>query len=280
MGLEVLILNPTCDIGRVGSRYCVGGYIYQVKDDERGELLSGPQYPEPRPDVFHGQGAPDAFVTALGAEHAALGAQVAVIGVGRVRRTDISEPFTARNNPEVTHFLPWEVTTTDNAVRMTTEDEFDDYKYKLTRTVKLAQRNLESYYTLHNMGAKELPIKWFAHPFFPLNADQRCCRFEFPVTLPGNAGYTLDQDRNLAQRSEFDWREGLFVPLSHAAREAPTRITQYHDKVGSVLAEMSFVPDWLPIWSNDRTFSFEPYYIRDLAPSASLSWSISYYFAK
>ena len=85
--LTVSILDPVVDQIRLGSRYCVGGYIYQVTDFDQGELLTGPQYPDPYPDTFDGQGAPDMFLTPLGAEDASVGEDVGIIGVGRVRRT-------------------------------------------------------------------------------------------------------------------------------------------------------------------------------------------------
>ena len=58
--LSVAILDPQADQGRFGTRYCTGGYIYQVVDAQRGELLSGPTYPASF-NWFDGQGIPDAF---------------------------------------------------------------------------------------------------------------------------------------------------------------------------------------------------------------------------
>ena len=167
-GLSVAILDPIADRERLGSRYCVGGYIYQVTDHEHGELLTGPQYPAPYPDTFDGQGAPDMFFTPLGAEAAAVGSDIGVIGVGLVRRTSPIEPFSVRHNPEVSDFLPWTVEVSTAAITMHTEQHFRDWAYHLTRRVTITGRTLDSVTEIASTGSAVLPVRWFAHPFFPL----------------------------------------------------------------------------------------------------------------
>src|SRR3954454_18157206 len=58
--LEVSILDPLADQGRFGTRYCTGGYIFQITDRRHGALLSGPTYPDSF-NWFDGQGIPDAL---------------------------------------------------------------------------------------------------------------------------------------------------------------------------------------------------------------------------
>src|SRR4026208_1564929 len=58
--LEVSILDPLADQERFGTRYCTGGYIFQIMDRRHGALLSGPTYPDSF-NWFDGQGIPDAF---------------------------------------------------------------------------------------------------------------------------------------------------------------------------------------------------------------------------
>src|SRR5260370_40071349 len=78
--LSVSILDPIADQGRFGTRYCTGGYIFQIDDCQRGALMSGPTYPD-RFEALHGQGIPDAFNLApLGSP--AGGAQVLILGIG------------------------------------------------------------------------------------------------------------------------------------------------------------------------------------------------------
>ena len=58
--LEVLVLDPEADKERFHTRYCVGGYIYQIHDAQHGALMSGPTYPDSF-NTYDGQGIPDAF---------------------------------------------------------------------------------------------------------------------------------------------------------------------------------------------------------------------------
>ncbi|MGA1198082.1 MAG: hypothetical protein ACO36I_16465, partial [Candidatus Latescibacterota bacterium] len=58
--LEISILDPVADQERFGTRYCTGGYIFQVTDTKHGNLLSGPTYPNSF-NWFDVQGMPDAF---------------------------------------------------------------------------------------------------------------------------------------------------------------------------------------------------------------------------
>jgi hypothetical protein len=274
--LTVAILDPVADRDRCGSRYIVGGYIFQITDASQGELLSGPEYPNPRPNLFDGQGAPDHFVTVLG--EAPVGGEVAGIGVGRIRRTSDQEPFSVRHNPEVAHFLPWEVSQQNDNITMQTEDQFKDWAYHLTRTVRLHERTVQVQTAIENRGTTTLPIRWYAHPFFPLTPDRVYCKMSPVVTMPENPGYFLNEEGFICQKPDYEWEKGHFQLLDFDKSGESMTFTQRHPLVGEVTAATDFMPDWLPIWSNHRTFSFEPYYIRELAPGEAAAWSIAYHF--
>src|SRR5580765_644185 len=94
--VDVHILDPIADQALLGSRYCTGGYIYEVSDRQMGVITSGPGYPdEVLPPVFDGQGLPEAFPGFLwsGAEskgstpRSEPGTKMLVIGVGLVTAT-------------------------------------------------------------------------------------------------------------------------------------------------------------------------------------------------
>lgn len=277
-GLSVSILDPQTDLNRCGSRYCVGGYIYQVTDTARGELLTGPQYPDPYPDVFDGQGAPDMFLTPLGAETAFVGGEVGVIGVGRVRRTSPIEPFSVRHNPDVIEFLPWQVESTIQQITMQTEQTFQAWTYRLVRQVTLAGRTLDSHTTIESTGSADLPVRWFAHPFFPLTADRVYCHFSIPVAMPENDGYFLNEAGYVCQKPEHQWERGYYQALDYSKPEGGITITQKHPTLGLVVTNTDFAPDFLPIWSNANTFSFEPYFDTTLGQGENATWRISYEF--
>lgn len=276
--LTVSILDPVADQVRLGSRYCVGGYIYQVTDAKQGELLTGPQYPAPYPDTFDGQGAPDMFFTPLGAEATPVGGEVSVIGVGNVRRTSPIEPFSVRHNPEVATFLPWSVEIGNDTITMQTTAAVHDWAYRLTRQVTLTDRTVHSDTTILSTGNAILPVRWFAHPFFPLTPDRVYCRFSIPVGMPENEGYFLNEDGYICQKPTHDWPRGFYQALSYEKPASGITIHQQHPTVGEVITTTDFAPDFLPVWSNANTFSFEPYFDTKLSQGESAAWRISYQF--
>jgi hypothetical protein len=277
--LGVSLLDPITDQKRLGSRYCTGGYIYQVTDAEKGELLAGPHYPAPDPNVFDGQGAPDMFQTALMPGEVAVGGTVGCIGVGLVRRSSSHEPFDVRFNPEVIEFLTWEVNQIPDSIRMTTRQTFRDWAYNLTRTVTLEGRKVVSKTAITSQGTADLPVRWFAHPFFPLTPDQVLCKFSLPLEMPENPGYYYNADGFICRKADFDWtRGGYYQPFHITAPGSGFKVVEKHPKVGQVTAETDFMPTFLPIWGNANTFSFEPYFIRSLGQGQSAEWSITYQF--
>lgn len=278
VALSVSILDPAADRDRLGSRYCVGGYIWQVTDPEQGELLTGPQYPDPYPDTFDGQGAPDMFFTPLGAEETPVGGDVGIIGVGLVRRTSPIEPFYVRHNPEVSEYLAWEVEAESAVITMRTEQSFRDWGYRLMRRVALDGRTIHSDTEIESTGSATLPVRWFAHPFFPLTPDRVYCRFSIPVSMPENAGYFLNEQGFICQKAEHDWPRGFYQALDYEMPSGGITVTQKHPGVGEVITTTDFAPDFLPVWSNANTFSFEPYFDAKLAQGEAVAWRISYQF--
>lgn len=276
--LAVSILDPVADQVRLGSRYCVGGYIYQVTDAVQGELFTGPQYPQPYPDTFDGQGAPDMFFTPLGAEAAPVGGEVGVIGVGRVRRTSSIEPFSVRHNPEIAEFLPWQVEEGADTITMRTEQTFQDWAYRLVRRVTLEGRTVHSSTEIESTGNALLPVRWFAHPFFPLTPDRVYCHFSIPVSMPENEGYFLNDAGFICQKPDYAWQRGAYQALSYEKPAGGITITQKHPGVGEVVTTTDFAPDFLPVWSNANTFSFEPYFDAKLPRGEAAAWRISYAF--
>ena len=277
--LTVSILDPIADVDKLGSRYCTGGYIWQVTDAEKGALLAGPHYPSPTPRVFDGQGAPDMFRDPLGAEGTDVGDTVMCIGVGLVKRTSDREPFEVRNNPVVAEYVTWDVSQDANSLSMATEHAVGEWAYRLVRTVTLNERTVLSRTNVANLGEGDLPVRWFPHPFFPLTASNVLCDFSIPYTLPDNPGYGMGADGFIHRKPDFNWaRGGCFQEVGFTASTIGLTVVQKHDLVGEVTAVTDYDPSYLPIWGNHNTFSFEPYLERVVRAKESTGWEISYTF--
>ncbi len=262
--LTVSILDPIADQERFGTRYCTGGYIFQVEDVARGPLMSGPSFPD-RFTQFDGQGIPDAFNLAPLSD-AAGGGQVLILGIG----------LCDWEKNAVLQFCSWEVAHTGAAIEMRTRHEFHGYEIELERTVTLLNRTVRSATRLKNTSRQITPIRWFPHPFYPQPNTDELCRFNVPVQLAESAGYRL-ADNGFVVRKAWPWTDGYFLPVDHAAHTGLV-VLQKHPVLGMVAGTCSYVPAFMPIWGNHTTFSWEPFFERTLGPGQGADWWIDYDF--
>ncbi len=268
-GMRVDLLDPEADAARLGPRFCWGGFIWQVHDENAGPLLSGPEFPVENPKPFNGQGLPESFrhrtlegrpLTWRGEEGVALGAG-ALTG----------------NPAVVTAPCRWQIEPERDRVVFRTAQSAAGFNYALVRTVELAGRELHSCTRLENTGATALNLEWFAHPFFPLRGGVIAAKLPAGTALAPNPGFTLD-GRTLGQVRRFMHAEdGHMDRLALPAGE-PLRVRLAHPAITHVDFETSFAPSACIVWGNDRTFSIEPYLALDLAPGASRTWSLRYRF--
>jgi hypothetical protein len=277
--LAVEIVDPVADQRLLGSRYCTGGYIFQISDNSKGNLLGGPMYPDRQYNAFDGQGAPEVFVAALHENSAEVGDDVLVPGVGRVQRTSPKSPFHVRDNPSVRQFCVWEIERSSDRILMEASHKFDKWDIVIERTVALEGRSVVSETRVRNIGPADCPIRWFPHPFFPFPGQGGAARFEGPVAVPDNPGYFLNSQGIVEVRGGFDWEAGLYQPVSWQ-RPLPFGVDIFHQRCTSVRMRCDYVPSFLPLWANDRTFSVEPYFEKDLESGGTCSWKVEYEFGK
>lgn len=263
--LTVDILDPIADRERFGTRYCTGGYIYQISDARYGPLLTGPTYPNSF-NTFDGQGIPDAFNLSPLREPTATNALALIIGIGLC---DLQAN-------QVQEFCQWTVEQSAASIRMSTMQAFGDFALTLTRTVTLYERTVRSALHLHNTGKRIVPVRWFPHPFYPQPETDELCKFNIAITMPENSGYVLNENGFIA-RHNWPEQRGYFQALNHAA-ETNLVILQKHPILGLVTATCSYVPAFFPIWGNQNTFSWEPYLERSLAFEQAMEWWIDYDF--
>jgi hypothetical protein len=275
-GLRVSILDPVADEARLGSRYVAGGYVWQVTDERYGALLAGPAFPAENPPPFDGQGLPEVFETALGADRAQVGDDVYVIGVGRVRRESAVRPFHVRDNPTVTERSVWRVTATPSRFEAETHGAFGDYAFELQRSVGLRGRVLESSTLIHNLGVRSLPVRWFAHPFLPWPATG-LGRLSLETALPARAPLIETADGTWDRRPGVDWRAGHYL-LPRVTLGAELAIDAKHPSLGDVRIACRFPLGGLAFWGNARTCSFEPFFQTIVPPAGQAGWGIDYGF--
>lgn len=265
--LQVDILDPHADRDKFGVRYCTGGYIYQISDSQHGKLLSGPTYPDSF-NWFDGQGIPDAFNWAPLRSPQKDDSEVLILGIGIC-------DLVAK---QVKRFCDWQIAESTNELIFTTEQSFADYALQLTRTLTLNGRSLRSQTAITNTGAAFIPVSWFPHPFYPQpQKSAELCHLNIPFQLKAdNPGYALAAS-GFIQRKVQPEQKGCYLPLDHQAQQ-PLTILQRHDQLGLIGASCSYVPAYFPIWGNQNTFSWEPFFQTILAPEQSTSWWLDYHF--
>lgn len=274
--LSVALLDPAdpTDQLRLGTRYCWGGYIWQVRDPAAGDLLTGPEWPLHHPSAFNGQGLPESF------RHAEFGTNRRlilednrgfIIGIGDVAlniagELAVSQPAT------------WTITRSADALEFCTAQSGNGYACQLTRRIALTGRTLTSATRLTNTGTRPLPLHWFAHPFFALTDRRLTCALPATWSMADNVGYALDAQHRITFKRQFQHRDdGHFEQLKIGAH-TPLRTVVSHPRLTQLTFATDFTPDMCPVWGNSNTWSIEPYIQSELAPGASRAWTLRYDF--
>lgn len=274
--LRAEVLNPADPTNRtrLGTRYCWGGYVWQVHDPIAGPLLTGPEWPEEQPLPFNGQGLPESF------RHAEFGSgrpliledrRGFIIGIGEVAPDTTGELV-------VTQPCTWTITAAPDALEFCTAQAGNGHAVQLSRRVALTGRALTSSTRLTNTGERPLPLHWFAHPFFALTDRLLTCDLPATWGMAENVGYALDDSNRLSFKRRFENKDdGHFEKLRIGG---PLHCVLSHPRLTGLVFSTDFVPDMCPVWGNNNTWSIEPYIQSELAPGATRTWMLTYEFGR
>jgi hypothetical protein len=295
--LTVEILHPVADAAKLGSRYAHGGYVWQVFS-EAGALLSGPAFPAATPPVFDGQGLPEAF-RPMPLE----GNRSAVPGVGTI--TDEADPEPDGSGQvrgkQVVETLQWTISQTASdykhadSIRMESSQPMGGgATLRMAKTVTLDGSTVRCGTEVELVGGTgaACELVWFSHPFFPLTEDGVVCTFGFETQLEdeGDEGsraaprsFHYDTQGQLCMDLCYNWvyaeGGGSFKQLSGVEGHALSA-QAYHPLGGSIGCAGSFPLQSMPIWANEKTVSFEPYFTPTIESGAGVTqWEISFDFA-
>jgi hypothetical protein len=273
--LSVDLLNPADarDRSRMGTRFCWGGYIWQVTDQQAGPLLTGPDWPDD-PSPFNGQGAPESF------RHAEFGTnRPLMLEDGRGFIIGIGEVAPGHNDElMVTKPCSWSVTRSAAAIDFYTVQTGGAYGCRLSRRIALEGRSVISYTKIVNTGTRPLPVHWFAHPFFALTNGLVSCGIPRSWDMAENPGFGFDAERRIGMLRHFKTKtDGHFQQLI-VGPKTPLRASVSHPRLSKLFFSTDFTPDSCPIWGNSNTWSIEPYIVTELAPGASRAWTLTYEF--
>lgn len=274
--LKIFLLDPVLDQARLGSRFCSGGYIYQIQDQRLGNLLSGPSFPADTPSTFDGQGMPEVFEIALGQNQVEVGEEVLVIGTGLVTRVSPVKPFHVRYNLGVKEHVEWKIENKKDAILFTAHQVFNDYQLTIERKIQLHDRTVSSMTFVKNEGKIELPIRWFAHPFFPLMPNGQFSYFDLEYEIVENPAFEVI-DGWIHTRRNYDLGRSLTQALN-ITLGYPLKAKQRHPLLGEMHVDCEFPLAWVNIWANQHTFSFEPYFHTILKSNEQRAWAIHYHF--
>jgi len=271
--LRVELIDPAAEQARLGPRFCWGGYIWQIHDTNVGALLTGPEWPDVKPQPHNGQGLPESFrhSTTTGAPLLWDGATGLAPGAGALGRDPQGAVI-------VTAPCVWQVDLQPGRAVFRTAQASGRWSYALERTVELHGRQVRSHSRLTNRGDSPLVLEWFAHPYFALQADGlQHVTLPEGTSLPANPGYVLAGRELTLRRAFVGVNDGH---LEHPALPAgrPLVATLSHPRLTGVTFATDFAPFKCVLWANGNTLSLEPFLALNLAPGESREWTLTYDF--
>lgn len=263
--LEVEIIDPMKNKELLGTRFCTGGQIFQVKNSRREDLLSGPTFPKTY-NTFDSQGIPDCFNGMPLVDYSLNAEEGIIIGIGlcNLKTNKVKTPCI------------WQTITSNNTMLFSTKHDYGCFSMTLERKITLENNQITVETEVSNQGEKNIIINWYPHPFFPHMDQAEICTPFFPFTIENNnPGYKKERE-SILWKNQPD--ENGFFYAAEIPPIAGFSIDIKHPICSKITMRGSFPITSLPMWGNTNTFSLEPYLEKTLFPHTSQRWSVSYTF--
>lgn len=259
------VFDPRPNPNALGHRYVQGGYVASLHCGER--CLTG-QASEAW-DPYVGRGLPEVFEWSLGTDHADGGKPWLRIGAGRDAKGEAGEAARA-------FALAWDVDASrPDRLEMTTSDEYDygptRIGYQLRRTIRLMEDGLLSHTTLRLDVPWNVPVAWFAHPFFAQTRGD-ATRFSLPqgaVVLGG--GEVGEEGVRLPEEGGLRNVVGLWGVLAPVVCHLDPALGG-----GRMTVAVDRPLDHAVLYASPRAASVEPQLARSWKNGEEASWSVRY----
>lgn len=268
------MIDPVADRVRLGTRYCHGGYLWQLQDEKGRKLLSGPEFPKPDPTRFNGQGLPEVlrFDDKMSGEWINVDGndEGILLGVGTVVGRNEKEP-------KIGEYCTWQIHDRGDALLYETRVSNNGWGAILEREWTVFGDTLTSRTRVQNTGDKEIKAHWYPHPFFP----QPSGAMNFMVqgaSVPDNPGYVQLEPSVFQMNASFDWTHPGHFQWFDGYPAKGVDVALEHPVCGSIRMFGDFKVDFHPVWANENTISFEPYSLYTIEPGNEAEWALSFTF--
>jgi hypothetical protein len=235
-------------------------------------------------------GPAEEFRTALGYATAKPGETFVKIGVGTLRKPDEAR-YSAYANYEVVDPGTWNVRVGTDSVESTQDlkDSGSGYGYVYRKTVRLTKDKPELViaHTLQNTGRLPIQTHQYNHNFLVL--DGKPTSADFTITLPFDITTNPAPDpktaavegRQIRYTKTLEGEDRVFFGITGFGSDPRDYDIRVEDRTsGAAFRVTSDRPlAGMSLWSIRSVISIEPDVAIDLAPGASMDWTLTYTYS-
>lgn len=238
-------------------------------------------------DESGSMGPADEFQTPLGFDAAPLGGNFIKVGVGVLRKPDVTA-YSAYKKYEVVDSGKWSVKKGGDFVEFTQvlTDKTTGYAYVYRKTVRLAKGKPEMTisHSLKNTGSKEIKTNLYNHNFLTLDQsatgpdDAITLPFEVKTNRPPNKDLAEVRGKEIVYLKTLKDHDTVAMPVEGFSAEAKDYDIRIENK--KLGAGMRIVGDQplasVALWSIRSVLAIEPFIAIQIAPGKEMNWQYTY----